>query len=287
MKTVLLATPYLSQHFDAGHYFMSALSRLRVALVLWDYRREPCPTVKPDVLLALKGSPEVSRVAERTFWGERVCYWPDKLGRDPTTEEGLKHFDRLYTCLRPTPEGMTWLPSGWDPVVHTPWDGKQEQKNDRVVIGTAPERKAGFLRVLQPRLTFGNGWWDDPTLYQGHAYMPIYLHEMVAELRNTRVAINIHRDGDTGLNRRFFEMMACTFTITDLVPGVVEVLGADLAARVGFTDPHEAKNKLDFYLAHPEERRDLWEAERRAIAPYTYEKTVERILTDLQWDPLP
>lgn len=275
MKTVLLATPFLSNHFDAGIFWLAALGRERVAAVPWDYRREPGGgTHKADIMLALKTPLNPSH----SYLYEKVCYWPDKLGRDPASEAFLKEYDRVYTCLRPTPPGMVWLPTGWDPTVHHPrvvpkvWHG--------VFIGTATPRKREFLEEMCGNTIFaifGNGW--ETFKNQPFRAEPAYMDDYCEAMSRAAVIVNVHRDGDTGLNRRFFESMAVGFTLTDLVPGVEEVLGHELAERVGFRTPAEAKEKYEHYLFdHPDECEELWQAERAAIAPYTYDAAVRKVL---------
>jgi hypothetical protein len=270
----------LSNHVDAGLLWAAALGRAGVPIIPWDYRRENYRFDNSTYdLLALKTPLKIpgrdpkyidlDRDPWRMPW--RACYWPDALGRDPESEAMLKEYDRVYTCLRPTPEGMIWLPTGWDPKVHYQ-RVVGEPSFDVVFLGTATPRKAEFLRAVPNKqlVIFGNGWGLNE---------PAYLEDYCQILSKARISINIHRD-EIGLNRRFFESMACTFTLTDLVPGVEEILGHDLARSVAFSTPTELYELVVYFLdsSHAEERQQLWMQERDAIAPYTYDAAVRKVL---------
>lgn len=267
---IFLATPFLSDHYDAGLFWAAAFSRAGHAVQLWDYRREPKPPRgrRNDLQLVLKGG-----FPAPPFFGDSYCYWPDALGRDLESEASLRTYQKVFTCLRPTPDGMLWLPTGWDPTVHYPRN--VEKTNNAIFVGTATPRKATFLNAIGgwgKNLLYGNGW----PIGGGAIYMDDYCEALSA----SRISINIHRD-EVGVNRRFFESIACTFTITDLVPGVEEILGHELAATVGFRTPEEARERAEFFLKNQSLIPGLWEWERKVIMPYTYDEAVQRVVKGL------
>lgn len=263
MKTVLLASPFLSTHADAGWFWAMACGRYGYAVVPWDYRRNAdFPTRNVDAMIALKTPLQIPPLGIT----DRVCYWPDALGRDAQSETFLKDYDRIFTCLRPTPKGMAWLPTGWDPTVHYP--RRVEKSIDSIFIGTATQRKNEFLSVMEPSAVFGNGWGRNE---------PLYMDDYCSAMSAAKVIINIHRD-EIGLNRRFFESMAVGFTITDIVPGVEEVLGKVLTNLVGFRTPAEGQALLTEFSTHERWREEAWALEQKAIEPYTYDAAVRRVL---------
>ena len=271
---ILLATPYLSaNHWDSGLFWAAALSRLGHSVRLWDHRLESPPSLAGiDCSIAMKGGPDLVRHLTH----RRAVYWPDDLDRTPGLEHDLLEvYSVAATPVMPTPKGWLWLPTGWDPLIHRPsgvvplWDSS--------FIGTGTPRKAEFLLAMGPTLVFGNSW---DGLLQG-VNKPIYLHDYVDVLGKTRVSINLHRSDMVGINRRILESIACAFTLTDVVPGVEEVLGAELTRQVGFTTPEEGRERLRYFLDHPAERDALWRQERAAIAPYTYEAQAKRLLEAL------
>lgn len=258
---ILLASPFYSQHWDAGHYWARAFSRLGHELVLWDYRTDPRPPkVNCDLAVVMKGAENTAYLVGMVA-SKRICYWPDAFGRDPSTEQDLDAYNIVFTPIRPTPEGMVWLPGAWDEKVHLYGQLMKQTTAQTIFVGTRTDRKMEFLKAMQPTHMVGNGW---PGITPA-----IYLNDYAAMLSPHRIAINIHRDA-IGVNRRFFEMMACTFTITDRVPGVIEILGNKLAAKVTFETPEEGRRMIDHYMPLERECLQLWGDERRAIANYTY-----------------
>lgn len=289
---ILLASPFYSQHWDAGHFWARAFSRLGHELVLWDYRTDISPPdgVSCDLAVVMKGDRRT--LVPRHVAPIRVCYWPDDFERGPDDGDGqpaanfpkaqelLYNYDIVFSPIFPTPaEGMVWLPGAWDERVHVRRVlTRQHMRGGSVFAGTYTERKAKFLKVMKPGLIVGNGWHS--TLSRA-----VYLHEYVGMLSQYSLSINVHRD-DIGINRRLFEMMACGFTITDRVPGVVELLGEWLAEKVTFETPAEGLELKDYYLRAIDQSsggygRDiqiLWEMERDAIANYTYTHLARSII---------
>ena len=281
---ILLGTPYLSANwFDSGLLWLHALSQLGHSVIMWDHRLEGPATAwltkRIDVALMLKGLPQhvetfkgIAHVSQHPV--KTISYWPDAFGRTPgLLQQLLDAYDLVATPVRPTPAGCLWLPTGWDWRIHSELP-QVAKTHDSVFIGTATPRKYEYVRVVKPKLLFGNDWSE----FGLYGVKPVYLHDYVRTLNMAKVAIHVHRDGDVGVGRRFFEFIACTFTLTDLAPGVEEVLGSDLAAKVGFTTPEEAKEKLRWYLNHPGELQATWKAEKMAIQPYGYEKAANGLL---------
>ena len=279
---ILLVTPLYSQHYDAGHFWLRALNQLGHTVAVWDYRREPGPPpVKPDFTLVLKGE----GIDPRTLRRPRVCYWPDALERTPGVQDVLQDYDRVYTPVRPTPPGMTWLPTGWDPAIHGCTGAPRDIPSLYIGTNNSP-RKREFIMAIWPQVIAGNGWEEEAiTIRPGqpqYRLPPHYLHDFVALASRAKVAINIHQ-GPAGLNRKLFELIPSAFTITDRVPGVEEVLGGDIAPHLGydkvsFTTPEEGRALLDRWLADEKGREALWEKEKVRIAPYTYLNAARQIL---------
>ena len=273
---ILLATPLYSQYYDAGHFWLRALNQLSHAVTVWDYRldRKPPPFTKyPDFILVLKGE----GLDPRSLPSPRAVYWPDALERTPGVEETLRLYDKAFTPVRPTPDWMEWLPTGWDPAIHK--DLKVERLANTVYIGTAnSDYKVKTMRVIMPELLKGNNWAGQ----YGGIGSAVYLHEYVSCLNQAKILIDVHQSPTVGLNRKFFEMISCGFTIVDRVPGVDEVLGQDLSSQVSFVTPEEAKWLIRHFLEHPEEREELWKLEKEAIKPYTYQAAAEKVLSYLR-----
>ena len=271
---ILLVTPLYSQHFDAGWFWFRAFQHLGHEVDVWDYRLDEAPVWKReyDLTLVLKGESVYPDLLPHPCF----CYWPDAFNREPGIERKLGAYNKIFTPVRPTPSGMIWLPTGYDPVIHHEVEGKKEIAS--LYIGTNNSLgKALWLEEIGPRVVAGNGWG----LTEGiHDLPPAYLHDFVRLASRAVVGIDLHQ-GEVGLNRKFFEMISCVFTITDKVPGVDEVLGKNLAEAVSFSSPQEAKVMIKHYLIHPDERKLLWDLEKKAIFPYSYTGAVEKVLSHL------
>ncbi len=277
---ILLASPFYSQHWDAGHYWARAFSRLGHELVLWDYRADlfPPDNVSCDLAVVMKGDRHT--LIPKEVAPIRVCYWPDSFERGPDDGDGqppanfpkpeelLETYDIVFTPIRPTPEGLVWLPGAWDEKVHVRHKLQPWQIYESIFVGTHTDRKEAFLRDLRPQCIAGNGWDNSPG---ERVLRALYLHDYVGLLSSYLLLINVHRD-NIGLNRSLFEMMACGFTITDRVPGVVEILGEELAEQVTFETPEEGRELKDRYLGKTAAmaREVLWDLEKKAIENYTY-----------------
>lgn len=277
---ILLATPLYSQHYDAGHFWLKALNDLGHYVRVWDYRLFPTPPPdRGDFTLVLKGE----SVDPRLLGRPRICYWPDALERTPGVQDVLQDYDRVYTPVRPTPPGMTWLPTGWDPAIHGCTGAPRDIPSLYIGTNNSP-RKVEFLKVIDPWAVAGNGWGYPGTgvvAVMGlrppkSAFPPHYLHDFVALTSRAKVAIDIHQ-GPAGLNRKLFELIPSAFTIVDRVPGVEEVLG-DITDQVSFATPEKGRALLEQWLINTRGREALWEKEKVRIAPYTYLNAAKKVL---------
>lgn len=270
-------SPWFGSWYDCGTFIMKALHKLGHSVAVWDYRLDldPPPNVSYDLAIVWKGAKGMPQLLH----SPKICYWPDKFGRAPIDEEDLSLYDRVFTCTRPTPEGMTWLPTGWDPDYHKNLHYPPEKRSlDILFIGTKSERKLRFLSEIKPDKIYGNGWsssWGAAGLVPPRP--AIYLQEFVHVLNTHYITVNIHRDDD-GFNSRVLEFMACGFTLTDRVPGIEEVFGKELANKISFSTPKQGRAMVEHFYNHPELRDELWKEEFAAIQPYTYLNAVRRML---------
>ena len=274
---ILLVTPLYSQHYDAGHFWLRALNQLGHTVTVWDYRLDPKPPPMcetPDLTLVMKG--EI--INPRDLPPYCFCYWPDALERTPGIENILQQYDRVFTPVRPTPEWMEWLPTGWDETIHQYLN--LERSIGSLYIGTAnSEYKMEMIKEIDPDVVCGNGWSRDFEVFYG----PQYLREFVYWANCAKVLINVHQSPEVGINRKLFELIACGFTTTDNVLGVAELLGPVLESAVTYPPGNstQAKEMVQYYLTHRDEREGVWKLEREAILPYTYLMAAERILSCL------
>lgn len=273
---ILVCSPFYAPHWDSGHFWVKALSELGHDLCLWDYRtQKDIPIYSPDIVLVLKGDLNTARRVKEEFYAVPVvCYFPDTFERFPKEEidEYFSLYNEIFTPLVPTPKGTIFLPTGWDEDIHV--SKGVEKYPVSVFIGTCTPRKEEYLKVILPTVIGGNGW--ERSEIPGRKIGEVYLHNYVTILSQSLVSVNVHRD-PTGVNRRLFESMACTFTLTDIVPGVSNVLGPG-TWELGFSSPEEGRNKVNHFLSHPKETEELFKLGRELIAPYTYKNAVKEML---------
>ena len=284
LASPIYCSPWWGPWYDCGTFVMKALHQLGHSVAVWDYRMDKNPPKGShdyDLAIVWKGEKYVHQ-AVGMLKCPKFCYWPDKFGRAPLDEEDLKLYDKVFTCTRPTPEGMIWLPTGWDQDFHANLHYPPERRSSDVLfIGTKSERKLRFLSEIKPDKIYGNGWessWNIAGLVPPRP--AIYLQEFVHVLNQHHIVVNVHRDDD-GFNSRVFEFVACGFTLTDRVPGTEEVFGKELAAKISFETPKQGKAMVEWYKTRPELREALWQEEFKAIQPYTYKAAVERMISCL------
>ena len=284
---ILLATPlYSAHHWDSGHFWLKAFNSLGNYVRIWDYRLElDTPVGQWDFTLIMKGE----SVDPETLPHPRFCYWPDALDRTPSIETLLAKYDKVFTPVRPTPADMEWLPSGFDPDIHH-YNGAKKDIPSLYIGTNNGQRKIDFLKKIRPSIIAGNNWGgvaeqiNDGYTQPIRLLLPQYLHDFVALASRAQVLINIHQGPQVpvGVNRKLFECCACGLTISDRVPGVVEILGPDLAQLVTFDTPQEGRELLEYWSDRTQEERDeIWGKEKKAIEPFTYVEGVKRILNAL------
>lgn len=273
---ILVATPFMSQHFDSGLFWVKAMTNRGHSVYLWDYRLQPTmPHVVPDLTVVFKGE----NINPNNLPHPRFCYFPDWFSRFPGIESLLKEYDRVFTPVCPTPDWAVWLPSGWDPDIHK--DLALQRIKEAIYIGTANSRyKIEMVKGIKPYYVFGNGWADIDFGLGVAVRPPVYLHDFVLTANQAGLLIDIHQERTIGLNRKCFEMAACGPTIYDAVPGIEDVFG-DLASEITFSSVEAAKIKVRLLLDDDKKRAEVWAKEREAIRNYTYEKCLDKMLSFL------
>ncbi len=100
----------------------------------------------------------------------------------------------------------------------------------------------------------------------------------------SKIVLNtMHYAEIEGVNQRLFETTACgAFVITEWNPALPELFEPEREV-VTFRTRQELKEKVDYFLAHPEERQEIAErAYARAHREHTYEIRLTRMFTLLR-----
>lgn len=265
-------------------------------------------TEKPiDVLICMAQAPASGRVLNElrkrgiitVLWFvedyQRFLYWKDIA----------RNFDFVFTiqkgeCLNAIRQAgagdVHYLPTGCDPDVHRPMQLSQEESlrwgSAVSFVGAGYHNRQQTFAFLcdLPFKIWGTEWptcrpFDKLVQEQGRRLKP---EEYVKIFNASQININLHssteRDGvdisGDFINPRTFELAACgAFQLVDnrtLLPEVFEP-GRDL---VTFTDVQDLRNKIEYYLAHPDERKEIAaNGRKRALAQHTYYDRIKEMLS--------
>ncbi len=241
--------------------------------------------------------------AVTAFWFvedyRRFAYWKDYA----------PHFEKFYGIQRnPFLDQLrqlgatapSYLPMAADEAVHRPLyltpEEIEEYGADVAFMGAGyPNRREMFAQLLDYDLKIWGTDWDHPKLQDvvQREGARICIEESVKIYNATKININLHSsmnrdlfeiDGDF-INPRTFEIMACGgFQLVDkrlLLPELFTE-GEEI---VTFASLNELREKIDYYLEHPAERKRIAEAGRRKVLQHhTYTHRIRSVLNDLLRD---
>ena len=278
-KTILLATPYISNIYDSGKLVAKALFELGYQAILWDPYVSDTPPIDYDLVFVLKGDGINFKKLKRP----RINWYPDYImrfsreqGFIEKTDVFIKQFDYFFSSNK---EGKgIFIPGCCDPSIHKPYE--IEQPFDVVFVGTAHSKeRADFIMNYVKRFkgkvaVFGNGWED----YHIKTNPPRYFNEFGWVMSASKIALNIHGDMfGVGLNRKVHEIAGCgsAMLLTDNVDGLEETY----PMAPNFNSLEECLELTNYYLNNLRERRKLVkEMQKQAYGKFTYKHQVARIL---------
>jgi spore maturation protein CgeB len=156
-------------------------------------------------------------------------------------------------------------------------------------VGTlVPERLYGErIAALEALRDFDLAIWsvhEVPPSLRGAARGPALGEEMMRAVSGSRIVVNPHGDFMRyGGNMRLFEVCgAGTFQICDDRPGVHEWFRAG-THLVTYRDPGELRERVAYYLSHPDERERIAAAgQAHVYARHTYEQRMARLIELLE-----
>jgi spore maturation protein CgeB len=182
-------------------------------------------------------------------------------------------------------------PSAIDPDFHRPYDLTADERArwacDVGFVGTLVPDHLYRQRVeaLTALTDFDLGIWSVhavPAALQPYMRGRALGQTMLRVMSAVKIAVNIHGDFMRyGGNMRLFELAATgVFQIADDLPGVREWFTPG-ETIVTYTDQADLRDKVAYYLAHPEERTRIAAAARAHVyAHHTYDHRAAR-LTEL------
>ena len=207
--------------------------------------------------------------------GVKVLYFPDNLDRfGGLFDRCEEYYDLIFFAHENDKidnKRYFYLPVAYDPDTHyhhkkddTIYPLTKKPTVDVAFVGTKHEGR-GFLTEVPNITIHGNGWAD--TIF------PIYGALKAKLYAKTKIMINHHVAGDTSANMRDYEALAMkTFLLSDYVPHVLE------GGMVKYNSFDDLLTKINYYLAHEDEREAIAEKGLELVKPHTYESRMAKMV---------
>ncbi|MGE4539162.1 MAG: glycosyltransferase [Desulfovibrio sp.] len=299
------------------HGAFSALKKLRVTSDRLEYLENSflqvvsqavCAKVEtfgPDLVLSMAQAP-LSRQALKRLRrdGVRTAMWFVEDFRLFTYWEAFAPFYDVFAVIQKEPfpeklaaigqENALYLPLAADPAVHRPLELSPV---DRRLYGAEvsfmgagyPNRRLAFAELLDFGLGIFGSDWDGDARLAPHVRLEgrrLSTEETVKVFNAATINLNLHSSigveklvtGGDFVNPRTFELAMCgAFQLVDTRALLPELFADDELARFGSLG--ELKERLNYYLARPEERAALASRARsRALADHTYAARMDTLL---------
>jgi spore maturation protein CgeB len=270
-----------------------------------------------DLVLGLAQSPFTPHVlSELKTAGIRTAFWfVEDFELFPYWKGLAPHFDHYFVIQKEEFSAQLeaagchhhhYLPVAADPLIHRPWDLSPEEVaefgSDISHVGAGyHNRRQTFLKLLDYDFQLWGNDWDDcgpltNRLQRNGARLST--EDCVKVFNATRLNLNLHSStyheavnpfGDF-LNPRTFEIAACGgFQLVDERSLMGECFGAEEMAT--FHDLKDLRDKVDYYLTRPEDRRQMAILGReRVLAQHTYRHRMLELLgviagSEPEWTP--
>ncbi|WP_308635548.1 CgeB family protein [Paenibacillus silvisoli] len=268
--------------------------------------------IRPDIVIVLDGLQfNVGQVDAMRADGIRTAIWfTDDPYYTDITSGIAPHYDVVFTlellCVDFYRQlgcpNVHYLPLGADPLEFRPRNPLRSQRHDICFIGSAYWKRVEFFnqvtKYLASKDTHISGiWWErlrDFGLMKGKIDLGRWMGptETANMYNGAKIVINMHRAPDedtfnnntTGIgavspNPRTFEIAACAaLQLTDVRSDLVSFYtpGYDI---VTYSSPQEMIEKMEYYLAHEEERKQIaMRGMYRTMREHTYGKRIEALL---------
>jgi len=265
---------------------------------------------RPDVLLAFKAPnvlPETLQ-ALRSAGISLYNYFPDRMAmaRNTLLEQSIPEYDCIFdtktswdgdTAEHIKTRCSVFVPHGYDPELHKPADldtrDLQELACDVSVVATQLPMKEKLLEELlslRPKLDLRiwGSQWDEycrsnlvKKFVRGWTVTGTRYAKILSAARINLGLMGVTPEIKDETTTRTYEIPACGgFMLHERAPEVLRLYqeGKEMAAY-GSVD--ELAQKIDYYLAHPDERQAIAQAgHQRCVPAYSYDN---RMLEILRW----
>ncbi len=251
-------------------------------------------TILPETIKKLnaEGIPTAVQVLDE-YTG---IYYPSGRIQAINEYEYTFSFDKQYARqLKKTNKNSYYLPVAADETLHKeliPWE-QREEKYDLSFFGTYwKEREDALTKLSHYKLAInGNNWTKKcqvPTLKKSIIGKPLDASKTMADLNKsillahaTKINMNNHhaQSIDEGLNYRLYELASTnSFQLTNHVKGIQHQY-IPKKEIVTYHDEEEFKEKVAYYLEHPEERQRISErGHKRTLREHLYKHRMKNVV---------
>lgn len=250
---------------------------------------------QPDLILVSNGTmpPEVVRNLKSACGGKVVCWYTDPVTNLYRQYLPASSYDAVFLkepfLVRVMRDKLGvnafYLPECCNPIWHKRiplTDGdRKKYACDLAAQGSLHYYRARMLEDFEDYdLKIWGRYrpaWLSSSVERRYTYHYVAESEKARALLSAKIVINtIHYAEIEGVNCTLFEAAGCgAFQIADWEPALPDLFEPEREI-VTFETRRELKEKIDYYLAHPEERRVIADrAYARAHRDHTYEKRLQ------------
>ena len=312
------------QEVDSRHYFPQAGGKLALRITSRLTRKQSlklfcqrlldeCEAVQPDVFMTIKGIGVSRAVLEkiRAAGTKTVMFYPDVHfnhgGVSTDSFDGYDHFVTTKSFQMPwlearLPAGRAaYVPHGYSFLTHVPTClevGENDYRFDVLYAGSHSPYKQQWLENLVPLggdldIAIAGSRWNDVNFHRDFSkikMLGILENVSYAEaIQRSRINIALHfgpvENGWQDLvSTRTFEIPACNGFMLHIDSDEVREFFMPGKEIDVFSSPEELKDKIAFYLSHPELREKMKSrAHERCKIEHSYRNraaAIARLLVD-------
>jgi spore maturation protein CgeB len=255
-------------------------------------------TAQPALVLVTYGMmpPEIVNVLKQKCGGKVVCWYTDSpanlqrqyLVASPFDTVFVKEPSLALTLRDKLGKDAHYLPECCNPMWHQPAEVDDDDRArygcDLVAQGSLHYYRARMLEVFEgyDLKIWGRNCppWLDSSVRKHYAHHFVAEDEKAKAFQAAKIVLNtVHYSEVDGVNCTLFEAAGCgAFQISDWKPVLPDLFEPEREI-VTFRTRSELKEKVDYYLAHPQERGAIAaRACARAHREHTYEVRLTHML---------
>jgi spore maturation protein CgeB len=264
---------------------------------------------RPDILLVMHGSftpCHLVRMAKSL--GATTILWiiEDPYEIDLHRGEMVNSYDYIFTNERLavgqySRPNVYYLPWCCNPAVHRSFTVLENYQSDICFVGMGFRNRVRILNAIAPQIQNLNvkligdwqSWGEDLLPSLKRFVLPTIndFREVQKYYNGAKINLNIHRDpvdpptgnslgiGASSPNDRTFALAGCSsFQLVDRNRSGIWEYFTDGVEIVGFSDPMDLGQKINFYLGNPQLRKNMGKAaQRKAYSANTFKHRLAEI----------